>query len=178
MLTSVCLHSLANRQCPFWVQPMFLTYGSEDDFDTRWGDGQDASGRARATQKELGPCRDGSGPVGQTMSSQTNQLPAYKTVAQDESGPKNRFCLIRRHLEANLSILGQMLQQYCDGEFNYRSNAVFGFIAAITVPDIMELFRNDARQLRKRHFWPLEATILTLVSFTKNKSPAVIIFLS
>ena len=30
MFTSVCLHSLANRKGSSWVQPMHLTYGSED----------------------------------------------------------------------------------------------------------------------------------------------------
>ena len=42
--------------------------------------------------------------------------------------------------------LGQILQRYSDGEFNYLSNAVFGFTAAIIVPDIMKTFQNDARQ--------------------------------
>ena len=42
MFTSVCLHSLANRKGPSWVQPMFLTYGLEDGrspLGTQRGDG-------------------------------------------------------------------------------------------------------------------------------------------
>ena len=41
--------------------------------------------------------------------------------------------------------LGSTLITTCDVEFNSLSNAVFGFTLAPTVPEIMEVFRRDAR---------------------------------
>ena len=52
-----------------------------------------------------------------------------------------------------------------DGEFNFLSNALFGFSLALIVPDILEGFRSDIRHWRKTRnftFLPLEAIILTL----------------
>ena len=68
-------------------------------------------------------------------------------------------------LEATPLTLGQIWRNLSDGEFNYLSNAVFGFALAIIVPEIMEVFRNDVWQSRKTrkfgHFLALGATILT-----------------
>ena len=50
---------------------------------------------------------------------------------------------------STLGQLGQIWRQYCDGEFNSISNAVFGFVLAIIVPGTMEGFRSDVRHSRK-----------------------------
>ena len=69
-------------------------------------------------------------------------------------------------VEATRLTLGQIWRHDHDEEFNSLSNAVFGFVLSIIVPELMEVFRSDIRHSRKKlenfanicpwrqQFWP------------------------
>ena len=69
-------------------------------------------------------------------------------------------------VEAKRMTLAQSRCHDGDFEFNCLSNAAFGFVLSIIVPEIMKVFRSDVRQSRKTrifcNFLPLDTTILTL----------------
>ena len=75
-------------------------------------------------------------------------------VIREKLFRSKQFFLLWWAVEANRLTLGQVGQfwrQYYDGEFNYISNAVFGFVLSIRdpYPEIMEGFRSDVRHSRK-----------------------------
>ena len=81
--------------------------------------------------------------------------------------PKNSF-LILWPLEAKPLTLGQIWRQLAVSKFNSLSNAVFGFVLAIIVSEIIEVFRNDVWQSENSKILPflgLEATVLTLAKY-------------
>ena len=80
-----------------------------------------------------------------------------KLFAVKDFAQKQFLFLLRWPLEAKPLTLGQIWRNLSYGELNFLSNAVFGFVLAIIVLEIMKLFRNDVWQSRKTrqfgHFW-------------------------
>ena len=71
---------------------------------------------------------------------------------------QKQLFLVRWPLEAKPLSLGQIWRQLSVSKFNSLSNDVFGFVLAIIVPEIMEVFRSNVRHSRKIEnlaiFWP------------------------
>ena len=66
-------------------------------------------------------------------------FPNEKVIRKKLFHSKQLFWL-RWPVEAKRLTLGQIWHRYCNGEFNYVSNAIFGIFLSIIVPEIMEVF--------------------------------------